>query len=572
MAYDGITMAAVCRELNEKLVGARVEKIHQPHKLEIYIHLRSRDSQVVLTCSADARLGRVHLTRLKAENPAAAPAFCMLLRKHLGGARLLAVEQSGLDRVLILAFRGYDDFGTETKKYLICEVMGKHSNIILAAGDRNLKQILGSAKIITAQMSRHRTVTPGAPYLPPPLQSKLELHGISEEALAQVLIQQAEGAPEQLLVASVMGIGIEISRELIFRATGGENTHPLDVVRSLTIELRRLDESLRTGSLEPCIAHSPDGRTHICSPIRLTRLPATWLTSYSSVNEALDQYYTDIIQTKNIDEQRNRLHQTAHARFSRIYKKQTLQEKELREMQGADRLRISGEIITANLRAIRPGAREAVLQNFYSPELATISIPLDPSISAQANAQRYFKKYRKLKDGETVLKRRLDETKNELAYLESLLASLEYADLESLQEIRGEMEQSGLMRAVTAKKARQPAVSSPLHFTSAEGIDIYVGRNNMQNDRLTLKTSAPEDTWLHTKDIPGAHVIIKNTDPPEGTLIEAAKLAVRYSRAAASSNVPVDYTHVKHVRKPRGAKPGMVIYSHQRTLYVAADD
>ncbi len=571
MSYDGITMAAVCHELNERLTGARVEKIYQPGKLEIYIHLRTKESSFVLLCCADARLARVHLTSMSSENPASAPSFCMLLRKHLGGARLIGAEQSGLDRVLTLTFRGHDDFGTQTKKQLICEIMGKHSNLILTASDTEKTQILGSAKIISSDMSRHRTVAPGEIYTMPPSQLKLDLHGISEEELALALAAY-EKNPAQALVAAVSGLGMEVSRELLYRASGGDNVHPLEIVRPLTIELRSLGESLQHGTLEPCIARSEDGRIHIFAPILLTQFPRDWLSAFPSVNEALDSYYSSVINLKKESELKNRLLQVVSGRFARADRKRRLQQRELGEMKGADRFRVFGEILTANFSQVRQGASEAILPNFYAPAMDSISIPLDPAKSVQANAQRYFKKYRKLKDGEKILLRRLQETKKELAYLDSLLASLEYADLESLREIQAEMEQTGLLRAAREKKVKTAAVSVPLHFVSTDGIDIYVGRNNSQNDRLTLKSALPEDTWLHVKDIPGAHVIVKSAEPPEETLIEAARLAVRYSRAAASSNVPVDYTHARYVRKPKGAKPGMVIYTNHRTLYVTNDD
>lgn len=237
-------------------------------------------------------------------------------------------------------------------------------------------------------------------------------------------------------------------------------------------------------------------------------------------------------------------------------------------MEGADRYRIWGEMLTAAIHLAKPGMKEVDVPDYYSEEQKTIRIPLNPAYPPQVNAQRYFKKYRKLKDGAKILSRRLQETTDELSYLESLLISLEHADYEALPEIREEMESVGYLRTSRAKKKTDDPVSSPLHFLSPDGIDILVGKNNRQNDRLSLRDAGPNDTWLHTKDIPGSHVVIKHADPPESTLVYAARLAVRYSKASASQNVPVDYTHIRHVRKPKGAKPGMVIYTHQRTLYV----
>lgn len=569
MAYDGITMAAVCQELNQQLDGARIEKIYQPRALDIALHLRTQKKTFLLLCSAESQLPRVHLSSVKPENPVVPPAFCMLLRKHLTGARFLTVTQNGLERVLTLTFRAFDDFGNETKKHLICEIMGKHSNIILTLPDDDGElMILGAAKTVTETMSRHRAVIANEPYCLPPSQDKLNLFAINEEDLAAKLLNQPEQQTDRMLMNAVMGLGVDVAHDLAWRVGGDDHTHPLEVVRPLTMELLQLADVVQSGKFKPCIVRNP-GSKPVFSPVPLQQYPQNFITFYPTVNETLDTYYQEILDARQEGEIKRRLTQAVRTALTRVEKKEGLQTQELLEMEGADRYRVWGELLTASLYLLKPGMKIVSVPDYYSVTGNETTIPLNPALHPKQNAQRYFKKYRKLKDGEKILRHRRQETVTELNYLESLLTSLDHADLTTLMEIRDEMEQAGLIRGKQEKKkvAAEP-LSSPLHFVSSEGIHIYVGRNNRQNDRLTLKDAASNDIWLHTKDIPGAHVIIKSPEPPEQTLFEAAKLAARFSKAAASSNVPVDYTHVRHVRKPRGAKPGMVIYDHQRTLYV----
>ncbi|MBS4032160.1 MAG: NFACT family protein [Clostridiales bacterium] len=572
MAYDGITMAAVCHELNQTLSGSRVERIYQPHPMEIVLHLRSRDTIRTLICSAQSRHPRVHLSQARPDNPPAPPAFCMLLRKHLSGARLLSVEQTGLERILTIHFRSFDDFGEGTRKILICEIMGKHSNIILSApDDSTVLRILGSAKTVTETMSRHRLVMPGESYEYPPPQEKLPLSGITEESLAKVLAKTEAATPVQMLVNTIMGLGPDTAREIMFRTAGGEKVHPLEIARSLTIQLTHVNKIIENQTFEPCIAFNANGVPMVISPISLTIFNRDQIIEYPTMNEALDVFYTAILHKERENELRRQLLQIVASSQAKTEKKKRLQERELVDMKGADKFRLYGEMLTAALHLAHAGVKEIEVINYYSPEQEMMRIPLDPARSPQDNVRRFFKKYRKLKDGEVFLRKRIKETLNELNYLGTLQLAIERADFAIMEEIRAEMVQTELIREKKNKIIKEDLSSQPLHFVSADGIDIFVGRNNRQNDRLTLKSASSYDTWLHTKDIPGAHVIIKSATPPEETLLEAAKLAALHSRASASSNVPVDYTLVKHVRKPKGAKPGMVIYDNHRTIYVTAD-
>lgn len=572
MAYDGITMAAVCRELSEKLAGARVEKIYQPTTLEVVLHVRTRNAAYLLVCSADPRLARVHITTDRPENPPVPPAFCMLLRKHLAGARLLTVEQAGLERIISFVFRSYDDFGNETRKKLVCELMGKHSNIILTTLAANGETvILGGMKAVNETMSRYRIVLPGEPYFLPPAQEKLNLFTLREEGLALALAETTAEMPEKMLVSTVMGLGLDLAREMIWRASKGETVHLLEIIRPLTVELCKLAETIKKGSFEPCIVRLAGQKTFF-SPLRLKQFPGNQQEAFNSVNECLDAFYLEIIRLQKENELRRRLELAVSAAMAKAQKKLRLQQEELHQMEGADRYRIWGELLTASLHMLQNGMLEANVPDYYNSVHRKTKIPLNPAFSPQENAQRYFKKYRKLRDGEKVLRERLEETNQEIHYLDSLQIALEHADLADLHEIREEMEAGGLIRLKQTRKRTPETPSGPLHFVSADGIDIYVGKNNRQNDQLTLRAASPGDTWLHVKDIPGSHVLVKSSTPPAATLLEAARLAARYSKAAASANVPVDYTLAKHVRKPKRAKPGMVIYDHHRTLYVTPDD
>ena len=568
MAYDGLTMACVRQELQQILSGARVEKIYQPGSQEIILHLRTPAAVYMLLCSADPRLARVHLTTEKPENPAVPAAFCMLLRKHLTGARLLDIEQDQLERVLTFVFRSYDEFGSQAKKSLICEVMGKHSNIILTMPDeQGTAQILGSIKTVDAAMSRFRIVMPGEPYTPPPAQNKLDLFSFTEEELAAALLQANNKTAEQTLVQAVAGIGRELAREIIRSAAGTEAVQPIAMVRSLTVELRKLAAAFKEGKLKPCVSRKA-GQMPSYSLLPPPASPQTELTFFTTVNEALDAYYAALVAEQQTKTVRQRLLQVINNHISRTKKKLRLQQKELQEMDAAERYRIWGEMLTANLHLLRNGMQEARVTNYYAENNEELIIPLNPALSPQANAQRYFKKYRKLRDGKKYLLQRLKTSQTELAYLDTLLVAAQTADLPALLEIEEEMESAGLMRSRTRKKRTATPPSQPLHFLSPDEIDVFVGKNNRQNDQLTLRFAAPTDFWLHVKDVPGSHVIIRHAEPPASTLLFAANLAVRHSKAADSANVPVDYTQVKHVRKPRGAKPGMVIYDHHHTIYV----
>ncbi|NLM53020.1 MAG: fibronectin/fibrinogen-binding protein [Firmicutes bacterium] len=567
MAYNGLTMAAVRRELEEVLIGARVEKISQPHDFTIVFNFRTQKSIYRLLCSAHTQYARVHLTKANYANPLTAPPFCMLLRKHLQGARLQSIRQDGLERILTFVFRAYDEFGTVTEKYLLCEIMGKHSNLILTRPLNEEMIILGSIKKVDAGMSRYRVVLPGEIYVAPPAQNKLDLFTLNEDNLAAALAQHAEKKPELALVNAVAGISKDLASQLIQEVSGQEIVHPLEILRPLTIKLRELAERSNSGRLNPCILKHPAQKPRFF----LHQDHSGSLQCFSTVNEALDAYFTLLERKQRENQLLQQLRQIVQTSLNRLQKRLQLQQKELQEMENADQYKLWGELLTASLYLLRPGMTSAQVPNYYDEEVKMTEIPLNPALSPQANAQLYFKKYRKLHDGKKFLLKRLQNTQTEIHYLDTLLFTIEQADAGELEEIREEMELSGLIRKQKSRRKKEKP-SQPLHFLSPDGIDIYVGKNNRQNEQLTLKNAHSSHYWLHVKDLPGSHVIIKNSDPPETTLLYAAKLAATFSKARNSANVAVDYTQVKHVKKPKGAKPGMVIYDHHKTLFVTPFD
>ncbi|NLZ92784.1 MAG: fibronectin/fibrinogen-binding protein, partial [Firmicutes bacterium] len=543
-------------------------KIYQPRKLEIILHLRKHTAYYSLICSADPRLARVHLTNDKPDNPAVPPAFCMLLRKHLTGARLLSLQQEGLERILTFVFSSYDEFGNSVTKSLICEVMGKHSNIILTIPTLdNEPQILGSIKQVTATMSRYRTILPGEIYYPPPPQEKINIFNFSEEELATALLNTTEQAPVSSLVQTVMGIGKELAKVLIQRAADGEYCHPLTVIRPMAAELHKLATAVDSNQLQPCLYKTAANKLSF-SLLIPPQASLAELTLFQSVNDCLAAYYHALLNAHEVAALKQQLLQSVNNMLARAVKKLKKQMRELQEMEGADKYRLWGEMLTASLHHLRPGMTKASVPNYYTDSREKITVPLDPACSPQENAQRYFKKYRKLRDGKKYLVDRKAAAEKEIAYLESLLVAIQHADMSALWEIREEMEKAGLIRKKTIKKQAKTYSSQPLHFVSPDNIDIYVGKNNRQNDQLTLRAASPTDIWLHVKNHPGAHVIIRDSNPPAKTILYAAELAAFYSKLSTSANVPVDYTQVRYVKKPKGAKPGMVVYDHHHTVYV----
>lgn len=565
MPFDGVALGFVARELNDFLVGGRVDKVTQPERDEINLSIRCRGINRVLLISASAGCARAHLTSVKKTSPLEPPMLCMLMRKHLIGNRVANVRQIQGDRILEIDFEGSDELGDRSIKTLVCEFMGKHSNMMLLGSGG---KILECVHRVTEEISRVREVLPGLTYERPPAQDKLPYDDLSAQALAARLAE-AGGPLHKALAGVVSGVAAATAREIALRAAGDENA------RVDQIDLGRVTERIvgfftnLPTMAAPSVLFSEDG-----TPLELTAFTFLSLSGldakpFSTMSEAMDAFYEARDLTDRIKQKSASLHRVLRNNAERCEKKLALQLEALEGSQRMEEYRVMGELITASAHLISKGAKAASIPNYYDPQMAEMTIPLEEKLSPAQNAQRYFKLYQKARNARTLAAAQIEKTREELAYLEGQLENLRKCETEAeLNEIREELEKLSYVRAShNRRQMKKLPPSKPLHFLSGTGIDLLVGKNNLQNDELTL-SARPNETWLHTKDIPGSHVIVVSENPDEATLHEAALLAAYYSRASGSSNVPVDYTLRRYVKKPGGAKPGFVIYTHQRTLYV----
>ncbi|MDK2894842.1 MAG: hypothetical protein PWQ98_968 [Moorella sp. (in: firmicutes)] len=580
MAFDGLFLAAIKEELTG-LVGSRVDRIFQPEKETIILHLRKgRDTKKLLLCSL-ADQARVHLTAAGFTNPVTPPLFCMVLRKHLEGGTLVAVEQPGLERVLLFHFHTTDELGRPATRQLVTEIMGKHSNIILLNPEGS---IIDAARRYTHAVSRHREVLPGRPYVPPPAQVKADPRGLDAEAFTRLLWESPWDTPlERLLVEKLAGLGPETAREVVCRAglpagTTMESCGEYELAR-IYQALREVVAAASPEAWQPVVVMGQERQPLAFAAFELHQYEGLPRQPFPTPSAACDSFYQARRERQLLEGARRSLEHILDRELKRCYKKEGLQAATVAEAAGAEKFRLAGEIITANIYRLEKGQSTLTAPNFYDPAGEMVTIELDPSLTPAENAQMYFHRYNKAKNAARLAKEQLEQTRAEIAYLESIAQALSMAvNFDDLAEIRRELRQAGYLpeekekekpgKKGDKKDAARP--SRPLEFTSPDGFKILVGKNNRQNDWLTLKYAASSDLWLHAKDIPGSHVIIRTggREVPAPTLEMAARLAARYSRASQSSRVPVDYTLVKNVRKPAGARPGMVIYDHQRTVFV----
>lgn len=577
MAYDGMTMAGVTAEL-QTLVGAKILRIYQPEQYIILLHLRQPDgTKHRLLISAEATGARLHLTWCTYDNPPQPPMFCMLLRKHLEGGQITAVTQQGLERVLVITVQVYNELHELCRRQLVCEIMGKHSNIILINPETGL--IIDGIKRYSHAVSRHREVLPGIPYVAPPAQHKKDPRTVSYEDLEQGLLQYLGETVVKAAVNYLDGFSPLLGKELVCRA-GLDPDMPVDTMGAyefgrLYEALGSLLKELAAGCPAPSLVKGARG-FQAFSAFRLTHFSGDGLIHPPSVNETVDLYYQAHRELQAWQHLRHRLKQKVQKELERCHKKAALQQDTIRLAREADTFRIKGEILTANLYRLKPGDRVVELEDFYDPEGKTITIELLPELSPADNAQRYFHLYNKAKHAAQKARQYYEETREETVYLESILHSVENADtMAELKEIEEELAKQGYFQSSPARPAKttstKPVITT---FRSSDGFAILVGKNNKQNDYLTLKLAKDQDLWLHTKDLPGSHVIIRNPEGkeiPQATLWEAANLAAYFSKGRMGSNIPVDFTQRRYVKKPSGAKPGMVIYENHQTIYVTPD-
>ncbi|MGV3487798.1 MAG: Rqc2 family fibronectin-binding protein [Tuberibacillus sp.] len=561
MAFDGIVTRAVAQELHEKLSTGRVTKIHQPHKTELILVIRANRKNHKVLLSINAQYARIQITDKNYENPQEPPTFCMLLRKHLDGAFLESVKQIGFERIVHFQFRAKNDLGDDVQKTLIVETMGKHSNIILI--DTASKKILDAMKRLSPSVNRHRTVLPGSLYVMPPNQHKLNPEEVSGDELLRALDFNA-GKLDRQLVETIEGFSPLIAREVIHRA--GLTTREKVIDAFLEIQ-----KDIRDGSFRPQIIRNPAHKDdfHV---LDLTHLKGE-AQLFDSPSAMLETFYAFKAESDLV---RQRASVTGHIITNEKKKNERKLKKlrlELQEAEDASHYQLYGELLTAHMHLFKKGDRSVEVTNYYDENQEKITISLDPNQSPSENAQKYFRKYNKLKTAKVEIEKHIQSTEEEIQYLDSILQQLESASLKDLDEIREELAAGGYVKQKVSKNRKQkPEKPSPEQFIASDGTLILVGKNNRQNDYLTMRMASPDDTWLHTKGIPGSHVVIKSSHVSDETLLEAAGLAAFFSKAKLSSGVPVDATLVKHVRKPNGSKPGFVIYDHQITVYVTPDE
>lgn len=582
MALDGIVTRSIVHEL-QVCVGGRINKIYQPSASDIIMNLRSQGENRRLLLSANPTYPRVHLTEETFPNPQEAPMFCMLLRKHCEGSVIEAISQVGMERIIHIDVRQRDELGDMSQKRIVIELMGRHSNIIIV--DPNTGTQLDGIHHVTPAISTYRIVMPGFEYSEPPQQHKLNpLESSKEEFLAAH--KEAESKEENKgkgwIVDAYSGLSPLIAEEIYYRAFGKtlteEGADPETILtengETLWSSFNDLMSDIREHRYSPLIGDNSKGKS-VFSAIPLTLVQGD-IRTYDSISKCMEAYYGDKALRDTVKQRTSDLLRFLQNERNKNIKKLTKLEEDLAQADDAERYRISGELLLSSLHMITKGDREVKLVNYYDEEQNTLTIPLDHLLTPSENAQRYFKKYNKFKNSLVAIEEQMNKTREEITYLEGLLQQLTYATINDIEEIREELVQQEYLRErgkKNNKKKKKKDARPTLHvFTSSEGIEIYVGKNNLQNEYVTNKLGNSNDTWLHTKDIPGSHVLIRSSSFGELTLNEAAQLAAYFSQAKESSSVPVDCTLIKHVRKPSGAKPGFVIYDHQKTLFVTPDE
>lgn len=571
MSLDGAFLHIIKKELeNGGFIGARVDKVYQPSREEIIITLRTLSGNKKLMVSANTMAARINITDITPENPKQPPMFCMLMRKHLANGRLLAIRQDGLERILNLDFECMNEIGDMVTNTLVVEIMGRHSNIILVRDGK----VIDSIKRITDDISSVRRVLPGVAYELPPREERLRLTECTNEEILTALEQSPSEKLVKLLPKVLEGIAPIFARECAnytarnMDITAGELTP--DMRDRLCFFMKKARGAINDGEGKFAIVSELSGKPKDFCFIAIEQYSTAMTVSYvESANELLDRFYMSRDRNERMKQRSHDLLKLLVNASERISKKLAIQRQELHNCSEREVFRVCGDLINANIYRLEKGMNEAVLDNFYTGQAETIK--LDVRLTPSQNAQKYYSEYRKLDTAEKMLTKLIAQGEQELVYVDSVFDAVSRTEGESeLAEIRQELAEQGYLRGTKKPNGKPVKEQPPMKFHSSEGFEILAGKNNKQNDKLTLKTAKATDIWLHTHDIAGSHVIIRTDGKPVGeqTLTEAAIIAAYNSKARDSAQVPVDYTNVKFVKKPNGAKPGMVIFTNNKTLYV----
>ncbi|MFC7442361.1 Rqc2 family fibronectin-binding protein [Laceyella putida] len=559
MSFDGLVTHAIVHEL-QRLVGGRITKIYQPGDAELVLHIRSQGQNHKLLLSAHPAYARVQFTDAPQDNPKEPPMFCMLMRKHSEGGIVEAIAQVDMERIIHFDFRSRDELGDEVTRRLVIEIMGRHSNIILV--DPETQTIIDGIKRVSHAVSQHRQIYPGAAYVAPPAQDKKNPLEIDKQSFIAGFDYNS-GRLDKQMVQRFTGLGPLTAKEIVHSAGVATRDRLWEAFHQVMEKAKRHD-------YVPTITKTADKSLFSLWP--LTHVTGE-SKSYATMSECLEHFFYGKAERDRVRQQTVDLIRKLKNEIDKNEKKIAILTAELESAEQAETLRIYGELITAYMHQIKRGDTETKVMNYYDENAPEITIALDPLLTPSENAQRYFKKYNKLKAAKKWNVEQIAKAKDEKAYLESVLVQLENSTLRDVEQIREELEEQGWLKAQPKKQQRKKKEApAPLSVQATDGTPILVGRNNKQNDYLTHQLAHATDTWLHTKDIPGSHVVIRSKTVSEQTLREAAILAAYYSKARESSQVPVDFTLVKHVKKPSGARPGFVIYEQQQTLYVTPDE
>ncbi|MBQ1525867.1 MAG: NFACT family protein [Lachnospiraceae bacterium] len=576
MALDGITTKALTKEFSDKLTGGRIVKISQPEPDELLLTIKNNGEQQRLRLCASATLPYAALTDSNKQAPMTAPNFCMLLRKHLQNGRLLKISQPGLERVIEFEIEHLNEMGDLCRKSLIIELMGKHSNIILVNEER---MILDSIKHISVLISSVREVLPGKPYFIPETVKKLDPFRMDYNDLSEALRAKPAGCLTALY-QSVTGFSPVIASELIFRSGADGDIPAKDqsdaVLKGLFNEVKALMNDAEEGLFQPNIIYDSQKPVEFAA-VRLSQYSDLTEKLFSSISDVLNTYYSEKEVYTRIRQKSSDLRKIVQTHLERNVKKLELQEKQLKDTQKMDKYRLWGELINTYGYGIAPGSKELTATSYY--DSSTVTIPLDETITPRENAKKYFDRYTKLKRTREAVSNQLSETRAEIEHLNSVLTSLELAREEAtLSQIRQELSEAGYIKKRDSEvrgpaSKRKQEKGKPYHYVSSDGYDIYVGKNNIQNDLLTFNMASGNDWWFHAKKIPGSHVILKNrgTEIPDRAFEEAGALAAYYSKGQNQSKVEIDYVEKKQIKKPAGSKPGFVVYYTNYSLTASPD-
>ncbi|OQO42579.1 hypothetical protein BH758_00525 [Enterococcus hirae] len=558
MSFDGVFTHAMINELRETLLSGRISKIHQPYENEVVLVIRSRGKNQRLLLSAHPSYARIQITQIDYQNPDTPPNFVMMLRKHLDGAILESIEQIENDRVIHFHFTKRDELGDLQNIILIVELMGRHSTIILV--NKESGKILDAIKHIGSSQNTYRSLLPGVDYIAPPEQNQLNPFSQEKEKVFHRLSQMdltPKGIQQQF-----QGIGFDTAQELVARLTERPNEKMLVWQEFFTAIDTQLSPSLYEVAEKEYF--TPINYRFFDSNTQQKKM-------YPTLSALLDAFYQEKAEKDRAKQQGSELIRKIENELKRNRNKLKKREQTLKDLENAEDYRRDGELLTTFMAQVPRGANEVTLPNYYEED-RPITIKLDPALTPNQNAQKYFHRYQKLKNAVKLIGKQIEEAKNEIDYLESVLSQLEIAGPMDIEVIKEELTAEGYLKKKSSKKQKRKKPSQPDQYLSTDGTLILVGKNNLQNDQLSLKTAKKTDYWLHAKNIPGSHVIIKSDQPSDETITEAAELAAYFSKYRHSAQVPVDLVQVKHLRKPNGAKPGYVIYENQKTIIVTPEE